>query len=155
MNLNKKRKTVGQLSQELTAKDDYAYSPIDLGRKMLEGYDSMVHEAVEKGLKELTTGFYVVILTGKPAFYERTITRYPFVRRSCPTPETDQTVFRFDRKNNTLEELWTIPDKETCAIMMNNASQVDPKEWQLLGNIYQYHNGNLLKMAKKLNKEID
>jgi hypothetical protein len=150
-----KRKTVGQLSQELDTKDDYEYSPIDLGREMLKELQELRDEAVAIGKKKLSTDFYVAIYTGAPNFYKRTITNRPFVLSACPTPMFDQKVWRYDRKKDSLVEIWSIPDKETCKIMTDSAAEVDPSEWELLRYIFDFYDGKLLIKAKKLNGEID
>jgi len=81
------------------------------------------------------------------------IRNYFYGRRSCPTPNYDQVVYKYHFKDDNLEFLWVIPSREICKHMMAHAIEIDPSEWQLLTYVQKFADGSLFKLAKKLNGE--
>lgn len=74
-------------------------------------------------------------------------------RSSCPSPDYDQTVFKYHHESQDLKYMWTIPDKETCEVFLANALKIVPEERELLGYILDFDNGSLLRLARKENGE--
>ena len=99
--------------------------------------------------------FYVVVLTKRERLMEKLFRLYYTARHSCPTPEYDQSVYKFDYKDEHLSFLWTVPDKESCYHLRDNAIMVHPDERQLLKFVLDFFDGSLLALSKKLNKETD
>lgn len=99
--------------------------------------------------------FYVVVLTKRERLMDKLFRLYYAARHSCPTPEYDQSVYRFSAKDEHLSFLWTIPDKETCFHLRDNAIMVHPEEKQLLQFVLDFLDGSLLKLSKQLNNELE
>lgn len=78
---------------------------------------------------------------------------YYLARKSCPTPEYDQTVYQYIYSADALKYLWTIPDKETCLVYRENALFVVEEEKKLLKYILDFFDGSLDRLCRKLNKE--
>jgi len=74
-------------------------------------------------------------------------------RRSCPTPNYDQSVYRYDRKNSQIQYLWTVPSRDACHYLKDNALEVVPAEHELLNYVLKFDAGILLRLCKKFNKE--
>jgi len=149
-----KRKTAGQISQELAVKSvDDSHSAHDQMRENLIEYDKNLYECIDDGKKSYIFDFYVIIITKKERLMQNVLRQYFLSRHSCPTPEYDQTVYKYDRKKDCPEFLWVVPSKETCDYFISNALQIPEEERQLLDFILQFTNGDLDKLAKKLNNE--
>ena len=148
------RDTVGKISTELLQKEPETRDPIELEREMHKDYVNHVYDAVDRGKKDFTGDFFVVVITKKERLMENVIRNYFLARSSCPTPEWDQTVYRYKRADDIIEFLWVVPSKDTCQLFKNNALQISPEEKDLLRFVMDFTDGTLLKLSKKLNKEM-
>jgi len=149
------RKTIGALSQELLQKEFDTRDPIELQREMQKKYIDSLVECVEHN-KHLHKGdFYITVITKKEPLMQNVMRNYFFARNSCPTPDYDQSVFRYKSAIEELEFLWCIPDRETCFIFLENKDKVVFEETELLQNIIDFNDGSLYKLAKKFNNEVD
>jgi hypothetical protein len=78
-----------------------------------------------------------------------------FYRVSCPTPVYKQIVFKYHSASDSLEYLWTIPDKFKYYHILNNKMRYyENKETRRLCQfVVLMENGDLLKWVKKENGE--
>jgi predicted glycosyltransferase involved in capsule biosynthesis len=83
------------------------------------------------------------------------IRNYFAYRLSCPTPNYDQSVFHYHHKDELLEHVWTIPDRQTCFTYLQHVPEIDSFEWSLLQNVLKFNDGTLFKLCQKLNNEGD
>jgi len=149
-----KDKTIGQITKEIMEQAHQPVSPIDVEREAHKDYEKHVYEAVDRGKKDFDGDFFVVVLTKKERLLELVLRNYFFVRKSCPTPEYDQTVYHFHRKEDVLEFLWVLPSRDTCQLFLENIDKIVPEERWLLGLIIKDRDGDLLALSKKLNNEV-
>jgi len=154
-----KKKTIGANSVELSKKTPDTRDPIALEREINKDYEKNIFEAVERGLKEIHGGsrdcnFFVVVTTKKERLMPNVIRNYFCTRKTCPTPEYDQTVYHYLRKDDKLEFLWVVPSKDTCELLHLNALMVTQNERELLYFVLSFYDGSLLRKAKKLNGEV-
>ncbi len=147
------RDTVGKIASDLMQKQPETNSPIDLQRSMTSGYIANLIECVDRFKKDSSGDFYVVIITKNERLLANVFRNYFTARFSCPTPDYDQTVYKYNRKKDELEYLWTIPSKDACYYLLNNALLVDKSERDLLKFVMEFSSGDLYKKAKKLNGE--
>jgi hypothetical protein len=150
---NMKRKTVGKLSTDLLQKAPDTRDPIELERSMHKDYIDNIYACCNRGKKDIIGDFFIVVETKKERLLENVIRNYFFPRISCPTPNYDQTVYRYTLQNDHIDFLWTIPSKDTCELFRNNILEIAPEEKQLLQFVMDFYDGTLLKLAKKLNNE--
>lgn len=145
--------TVGKIASDLMQKEAPTRDPIELQREMHKDYVTHIHDAIFRGKQDFSGDFYIVVVTKKERLMENVIRNYFFPRRSCPTPEWDQTVYRYKRADDLIEFLWVVPSKDTCQLFKQNALQITPEEKELLGFVMDFTDGTLFKLAKKLNRE--
>lgn len=153
--MSKKRTdTVGALSVEMLQKEPETRDPIELEREIHKGtYEDNVIAAAQQGLKSFKSPFYVVVLTKRERLMENVLRHYFFSRQSCPTPEWDQTVYECSNHGDSIEFLWTIPDKNTCEILRSNQIHVSPDEMWLLRLVMEFYDGTLDRKSRVLNGE--
>jgi len=148
-----KKKTVGAIASELQQKATEAISPIDIQREAQKDYIENLHITVNRGKLSITGDFFVVVLLKKEKLLENVLRNYFFETICCPTPDYNQSVFKYHAKDEKLEYLWTVPDEQTCNIFQRNVSLIVPEELELLNFVLQFHDGTLLQKARKLNGE--
>lgn len=148
-----KRETVGKIASNLLSKAPDSRDPIEIEREIHREYEFEVFKCVEEAKKTHEDSFYVIVITKKEPLMENVIRHYYFARTSCPTPDYDQTVYRYDHIKNVLEFLWVVPSKDTCLLFIENKEKIVPQEWGLLQNILKFKDGTLFKLCKKLNGE--
>jgi len=145
--------TVGKIAVDLLAQADDKHTVTDQTRESLTEWEQNVIETAEKGLKEYGSDFFIVVLTKKESLYENIYRNFFFHRRSCPTPEYDQTVYQYIYSADALQYLWTIPDKETVTMYNLNAKDIPQEEHQLRDYSISFINGDLDRLCRKLNNE--
>ena len=149
----KKEKTVGQSAVELQTKQQENIKVLDQSQAMLEDYWKNLLETVDRGYKKYPGNFFIHVETKKEPLLENVLRNYFIDRQSCPTPNYDQTVFRYNKELGQIEYLWTIPDRSTCFMLKDNALQVQLQERQLLDFVLKFDDGTLFKLCKKFNGE--
>jgi len=151
--MSKREKTVGQVSLDLVSKTPETLSPIEQMRESLTEYDKNINECIETNKKIYAGDFFIVVITKKEPLMENVLRNYFMARSTCPTPDYDQTVYRYDKKAGDIEFIWTIPSKHTCLTFIENKDEIVPDEWGLLKFILEFADGTLYKKAKELNGE--
>ena len=148
-----KREKAGKIAQDLMQKEPDTRDPIELERAMHQDYESNIIECVQEGSKKFSSNFYVVVITKKEKLMPNVIRNYFIHRLTCPTPDYDQTVYFYNRKEDYLEFMWVIPSKDTCDLLRFNALEVHQTEKELLKYVLDFYDGSLLNLARRLNKE--
>jgi hypothetical protein len=153
------KKTLGAIATELQKNSlDNTHSAHDQMQEQLSEYDVNLYETLLNHKTKIfphAREFFIVVLTQKIKIFNNALRNYFFGRLTCPTPEWDQTVYKYNRKDDCLEFMWTIPDKNTCEYMYYNALTIPDEEKELLKYVIDYKEGNLLKVCKQLNKETE
>jgi hypothetical protein len=148
------RETVGKLSSDLIKESHhYDHTANEQMREQLKDYDKNIDTCLERSKKEFEGDFYIVVLTKKERLMQNVIRNYFAGRKSCPTPEYDQVVYRYNKKGNHLEFLWVVPAKDICTLMIQNALNLPSEQRMLLEFVMDFVDGTLFKKAKKLNGE--
>lgn len=154
MNEEIKKETVGKIALDLMQKEPDSRDPIELERAMQEDYMKHLIEKTQEATKKYDNDFYVVVITKNEKLLPNAFRNYFFHRHSCPSPDYDQSVYKYNRQSEQLEYLWTVPSKEACYYLRDNAAKVVDEEKQLLWFVIDFLNGTLLKQSKKLNGEV-
>lgn len=84
----------------------------------------------------------------------KVLRKYFFGKQACPSPTNDQDVFRYNRREDRIEYMWSVPDEMSCQDMIDNPLGVPPEKKELLGYVIDFREGRLLQRAKELNNEI-
>ena len=149
-----KKETVGKVAIDLQKSNNSPVSAIDQMRESLSEYEQNVFECVELGKRSFVNqDFYIIVTTKKERLLENVIRNFFYSRISCPTPDWDQTVYKFKRKGEQLVFMWVIPDKNTCRYMLQSEHLLPREEQHLLKYVKADQDGTLLKLAKELNGE--
>ena len=149
----KKRPTVGAVSRDLILKESPATDPVEQMYENLTDYDQNIHSCVDRCKKDFVGDFFIVIVTKKEPLMPNVLRSYFMGRHSCPTPDYDQTVYRFKRIEDELEFLWVVPSKNTCLFLIDHRLEVPIEQHQLLKFVLDFQDGSLMKLAQKINGE--
>jgi hypothetical protein len=148
-----KRDTVGKISSDLLQKLPESNDPIELQRKMQEDYIDHLISCINDNKQWFDDNFYVLVITKQERLMPNVFRNYFFARQSCPTPDYDQSVYRYKKKEEALEYLWTVPTKDACLHLQDNITRVDKSERELLNFVVEFFDGTLMELSKKLNHE--
>ena len=148
-----KKITVGEQYLKVAYKHPESRDPIELQREMQKEYIDNLTQTVLSFRKDNPRNFYIVQLTKRERLLENVLRNYFFCRFTCPTPEYDQSVFKYEHGIEAIEYLWTVPDRDTCQHLRDNALQVVPEEKELLQFVLSFYDGSLFNLAKHLNGE--
>lgn len=148
------KKTVGKIASDLAQKTPATRDPIELQREMQRDYMQHLFDAATRGKKDFPKqDFFIVVETKRERLLENVIRNFFYNRLSCPTPNYDQTVFLFKHESEDIIYIWTIPDRESAHMLLENKEQVPQEHAQLLQFVIDFDNGKLFQLAKKLNNE--
>lgn len=146
--------TVGKLSSDLIVKSqDNNHSAHEQMQEQLGEYEKNFYECLERSKLDFSGSFYIVVITKKERLMQNVIRNYFFGRGTCPTPDWDQTVYVYNRKEDAIHFLWVIPSKDTCEYMTAFPMDIPAEERQLLRFVHDFNDGTLLRYAKTLNGE--
>lgn len=147
------REKVGKISSDLMQKKQDCTKVEDLQHGMQEDYMKELMSCIDNNYEKYPHSFYVVVLTKAEKLMPNVFRNYFLARSTCPTPSYDQSVFRYNKSTGRIEYLWTVPDRNVCQHLKDNASQVVESEKMLLQFVLKFLNGTLLESCKKINKE--
>ncbi len=154
--------TVGEAALKLQESAE-KINPIELQQAIHKGnteddsFESNVIKAVERGKKELPTDadFYIVVLFKKERILHNVLRQYFFPRISCPTPEWDQIVYHYHAKEERLDFLWVVPDKDNCYNMATYKDHLPIEQQQLCEYASDFLSGKLDQRCALLNGELE
>jgi hypothetical protein len=150
------RDTVGKISWDLLDKSSPAdHSADEQMREQLEQWDNNIEDTVAAGKKIYPGDFYLVVETKKEPKMKNVIRNYFIHRRTCPTPQYDNSVYKYHILDDRVEFLWVLPSKETCIMMREYALEIPKEQKDLLKFVLDDADGTLLRLCKKLNGEIN
>jgi len=147
------KETVGKIATDLIVKTPDTKSPIEQMQENLTDYEANIWECVERCKKDFTDDFYIVVITKNEKLLPNVFRNYFYGRLSCPTPDYDQTVYKFKRKDNAPVFMWVIPSRDASIHLIKNYLYVAPEERELLKYVCAFQDGTLFKLAKELNGE--
>jgi len=147
------RETVGKVSSDLIVKTPDTRSPIEQMQENLTEYEKNVWDCVARSKKEFPDDFYVVVITKNEKLMPNVFRNYFFGRLSCPTPDYDQTVYKYKRKGDSLVFMWVIPSRDASLYLLQNSRYVAPEERELLKYVRAFSDETLATLAKELNGE--
>ena len=90
-----KKKTVGAIASELQLKTPDTRDPIEIQREVHKDYIDNLKIAVDRGLLTMKHDFYVTVIVKKEKLLEKVLRNYFAERSSCPTPDYDQSVYKY------------------------------------------------------------
>jgi hypothetical protein len=147
------RETVGKVSSDLIVKPLETTSPYEQMQEQLANYDREILDCIARSKIDFPGDFYIVVLTKRERLMQNVFRSIFFGRLSCPTPDWDQSVYKYNRKNDDITFLWVIPSKQTCEEMTMNKHLIPPDEYRLLEYVLSFNDGTLKKKAKEMNGE--
>lgn len=161
--MEEKKTTVGEESLKLLTQSIGEKGPdaIELQQEVHRGsnskksYEEEVWDTVDRGRNdpEIEGDFYVIVLVKKERHLKNVVRQFFFYRKSCPTPEFDQTVYKYHRKADEIEFIWTIPNNATCMFLPKMGSDLPDDQQLLLEMVNAFNKGDLYRKARALNKE--
>jgi hypothetical protein len=108
--------TVGKEAHKRLSNPDTKQGIIDTQREVDKEYFQEIQKCVENH-KDWNSPYFIVVHVKKEQLMENVIRRYFIGRQSLPTPQWDQTVWRYTPITGDLEFLWTLPDESTGVFM--------------------------------------
>jgi len=149
----KGEKTVGAHSLDLQRKGPVKHSADEQMREQLKKYESEMYKCIKTNKNNYFTDFYIVVLVKKERLMQNVYRHYFFARKTCPTPDFDQTVYKYNKTEENLSFMWVIPDPAAVNYMSNNPLHVESDKRSLLKCVMEFTDGTLLRLSKKINGE--
>lgn len=155
--MEEKKITFGQqFTDNVINKEQEINELIDVQRTLQKKYIDRLVGSVDQFKKihpDHQKDFFIEVIT-KPERLFRNYPRTYFVgRKTCPTPFYDQSVYRYNWKDDNIEYLWSLPDLDNANYLASHCLTVPEELKQLMGFVMDYYNGDLFKRCKQLNGE--
>jgi hypothetical protein len=120
----------------------------------MQKYEANIHECTDKGKKVYEGDFYVCVINKIEPLLRNICRNYFAHLPACPTPDYDQTLLKYHKKDDKLEFLWTIPTRSVCMYLKHYALLLEnPEEKYLLGQVMNFSDGTYYRKCKELNNE--
>lgn len=129
--MTKRKKTVGEEAHKRLENPDTKQGIIDTQREMDKEYFGEIDKCIENH-KHWKEPFYIVVQCKKEQKMENVIRRYFIGRLSMPTPQWDQTLWRYSPSSGDLRFVWVLPDQETAKWMAMNPQTLKEEHRELL-----------------------
>ncbi len=150
---NFERETLGKIATDLIQKESHPVDVIEQTNEMLTDWDKNIEAAIQEGKTKYNYDFYIHVETKQEKLLQNVLRNYFFTRTTCPTPNYDQTIFKYHYKEDIPEFLWVIPSRMACKIIKAGALHLPEDQKELLGFVMDFDDGTLLKKCKELNGE--
>lgn len=149
------KKKIGQIVTENSQRQQDQATISDLLSSEVKRYWEHVLPYLDHGKKIYPKDFYIEVNLKKERLMPDVLPRIlPITRFSCPTPNHDQDVYFYNKQDDALELVWSIPSVDACAYLKNNMAELKGEDINTLGIVLDFENGNYLKLAMQLNGEI-
>ena len=128
-------KTVGKHALERKEKNREDVPVLEMQEAVHKGaegnkpFEEELWTCVERG-KQLypNSPFYIVVMFRRERLMDNVVRQMFLPRRSCPSPQTDQSVWRYLPGIDELEFMWVVPDRETVHEILRNRAFVPLEE---------------------------
>jgi hypothetical protein len=148
--------TVGSQILELSQRQIEKMSVIEAWKLKEQDYMNNLIECAETNRKLIQGDFFIVsqlkletlLSNALPTFRE-----YFIAQQTCPSPNYDQNLYKYDSTNEEITYIWSIPDRETSHYLFENQVVVHESERQLLEFVLKFADGSLFRLMKQLNGE--
>ena len=147
------KETVGKIATDLAQKQQEKISVMEQQEAMQKDYMKHLCDTIDDGYNKYDGDFFVTVLTKREKLLPNVFRNYFMHRKSCPTPNYDQSLFRYNKELGQVEYIWTIPDRDVCKHLLENESQLPKDEQQLLSFVKMFKAGALGELCKKYNNE--
>lgn len=147
------KQTVGTLASLLLTKADDKHTVNEQTEANLTDYEKEFLTCVETGKKIYHGDFFVEVQVKKEKLLENVIRNYFIHKQACPTPTWDQHVYKYVRYFDDIEYLWSVPARDICDYMIDNALSLPKEERQLLQFVMEFKDGTLDRRAAEINGE--
>ena len=127
----KERETVGKICADLMAKADLKQGVIDTRKEMEKHYIPEIQKCIEAH-KNFTVPYYIVVINRKERLIANVMRQIFTARLTLPTPDYDQTVFKYIPSTGDLIFLWTVPDKNSLHFILKNQNSLPAEQKQLI-----------------------
>lgn len=145
--------TLGKQIYDRLQKDSEAVTVGELRPAMQEEYLTNLLQRVEDGKKTYDDDFFIVVITKREKILSSVLRDYFLHRRSCPTPDYDQAVYRYSKADDEVHFEWVIPSKQACLEILADPFSLDTSQAALRDFVIQFQNGSLMRRAQLLNNE--
>lgn len=158
MEEEKGKKTVGELALEQQQKPYYEVPVEDFGKEILQEKDDYMNnlwQAVDNGRKFFGVDvLYVAVLTWRERLIQNVMRNKFRPRITCPTPTYAQSCWKYEKEHDRLQLLWTIPDRDSCTMLLDAGPSVEGEERIVLKHVLDFYDGTLDKVCQKENNEV-
>lgn len=149
------KETAGKIYRDLQMQKQDKITVYEMTEAITGDYMPKLVDLVEQSKPKSNDDFYIECCHKQNQIMLKTLETYMKARHTCPTPFWDRSVFRYNRKDDKIEYLWTLPDIDTAHWLIRNALHLGPEDKALLSHVLDYQEGKLLKLAMYLNKETN
>jgi len=107
--------TVGSEAIKLLENPDRQQPVVDTSREMLKGYiDSLIQCARHgESIYGKEDPFYICVQTRRERLLTNVIRNQFYSRKTRPSPQYDLALYWYDPKDEKMQFVWCIPDRET------------------------------------------
>jgi hypothetical protein len=142
------KETLGSASVKLLSQGDKKQPVIETQREMQKNYMENLVTCAKEGEKRLgcEKPFYLCVQTRKERLLTNVIRSQFYVRQTRPLPQYDLALYWYDPKDERIEFIWCIPNRDTVEDMIykGNTNGLEKDQVQLYNFCVGFKNGTLI-----------
>lgn len=146
-------KTLGEIAIMAAQSKPEEATLEELGSAMTNDFMDRIRQEVQRGVNLYHGDFFIIMLTKSETVIPNAVAAYFGCSAGCPTPNYDQTVYHYRRADDELYLIWTIPNKEWCLYLYENALLFDKEFHGIIGYVMDFADGKLFQKACILNEQ--
>ena len=106
---------------------------MELAEAMCEDYMPKLMRTINEQCQHTKEDFYIEVLQKHERVLEKAFRPHIMIcHGSCPKPNPDQTLFRYNQKEGRIELIWVLPPEDAIVYLLENFKSVHADEQQLL-----------------------
>ncbi len=149
--IEEKRKPLSEVSLKQSQNDNGTDDLMEIAESRATTFEQCVYETLDRGRKTYPNrDFYIYINHKREQALHKVIRNLYGIRLTCPNPNYEQTVYKFHVKDERLEFIWSVPNRDICKFMYENRTLVSPGDYDVLRTVIDFRDGELYKKALML-----
>lgn len=149
------RPTIGAISAELALKSNESRDPREIQEATEAEYLENLKQCVQINKKRWHKDFFITVVGKRERLMPNVMRNYFMARRSCPTPDYEQTLYKYNSALDQIEFVWVVPDRESLLTLLENPREVVDSERELLRFAFMFATGQLDRMCVEYTEELE
>lgn len=152
-NEQRQRETVGAMSIK-AAQDQNQSDTWETTQQREKEILHNLHDFVEKKKVEHRSDFFIMLLSRREKILTNVIRDRLYCLKACPTPNYNQSLWKYHYLDDRLEFLWSVPPKEAVDFLSRYPIEMNDMCADVIKCVFDFIDGTLARKTRELNNLV-